>query len=325
MSLSLNMKITTIGGGTGHFVLLSALKQIPGAEITAVVSMADSGGSTGRIRDELGALPPGDILKALLALSSVEQTAIRSMLLQRFTAGTLAGHNAGNMLLTVLSQYSGNFLDAVAAMGELLRVRGTVLPVTVGQLTLRAELEDGSLIIGETNIDVPKHNPNLRIKRVWLEPNAMMLPQVGAAFAGAEAIVIGPGDLFTSLIPVLLVQGVREALMRSSAKKIFISNTMTKRGETSGFSLSDFVRLLETYLGGPVDVVIANNDAPPAAILQRYAGDASYPVKNDLPEFFEGRQVVSAPLLSRGGELARHDAGKLARALEGVLAAKIRS
>lgn len=319
------MKITSIGGGTGHFVLLSALKQIPGAEITAVVCMSDSGGSTGRIRDELGALPPGDILKALLALSTIEQTAIRSMMLQRFTAGALAGHNAGNMLLTVLSQYSGNFLDAIAAVGELLRVRGTVFPVTVGQLTLRAELEDGSLIIGETNIDIPKHDPNLKIKRVWLEPNAMMLPQVGSAIANADAIVIGPGDLYTSLIPVLLVQGVREAIARSTGKRIYVANTMTKPGETTHLVLSDFVRLLESYLGGPVDVVVTNSETTPDYVLKRYTAEGAEPVKNDLPQFFEGREIVSAPLLTRGGELARHDPGKLARALESVLAARVKS
>lgn len=305
------MKIVTIGGGTGQFTLLQALRNIPNQEITAIVSMADSGGSSGRLRDELGALPPGDILKALLALSDLPGGGARELLLHRFSqGGSLANHNAGNMLLTILAQYSGNFLDAVKALGEILKIRGTVLPVTIGQITLRARLNDGKEIVGEKNIDVPAYSNRPKIKEVWLEPNAFALGDTLRAIREADTIIISPGDIFTSVVPVFLVRGVKEALSESKAKTVYVCNTMTKPGETDGFKVSDFVKTIEEYSGKKINNVLCNNSRPGEAVLARYALENSHPVAIDMGESWDGRNVVSADILA-DGELARHNPAKI--------------
>lgn len=308
------MKIVTIGGGTGQFTLLHALRGIPDQNITAIVSMADSGGSSGRLRDELGALPPGDILKALLALSDLPGGGAREMLLHRFSQGSLANHNAGNMLLTILAQYSGNFLDAVKALGEILKIKGTVLPVTIGQITLRARLEDGTEIVGEKNIDVPEEFNRPRIKEVWLEPNAFALGETLRAIREADTIIISPGDIFTSVVPVFLVRGVKEALQESRAKTIYVCNTMTKPGETDGFKVSDFIKTIEKYSGKKINTVLCNNSRPSESVLARYALENSRPVTVDTEESWDGRNIISADILA-DGELARHNPGKIQKFL----------
>lgn len=303
-------RIVTIGGGTGQFTLLSGLKRVPDAELTAIVSMADSGGSSGRLRDELGALPPGDILKALLALSALPGNVARDLLQHRFAAGALDGHTSGNMLLTMLASYSGSFLEAVRGLGDMLKVRGIVLPVTTGNITLRARLVDGTVLVGETAIDVPTVHARSRIAEVWLEPNALALPQVTAAIKSANLVVLGPGDVYTSVIPVLLVRGVAEALRDTAAKIVYVCNTMTKPGETDGFTAAQFVAAVERALGRAVDTVVVNAAHPDAAVAARYAAAGSFPVENDL----SGARIVAADLL-RKAELARHDPEKLARAV----------
>lgn len=311
------MKIVTLGGGTGQFTLLQALRDFP-LEITAIVSMADSGGSSGRLRDELGALPPGDILKALLALSTLPGNTARELLLHRFSEGALKDHNAGNMLLTILSQYSGSFLDAVKALGEILKIKGTVLPVTVGQITLRARLENGEEIVGEKNIDVPDSPTRPRIKEVWLEPNSFALSETLRAIKDADRLFIAPGDLYTSIIPVLLVRGVKEALKESRAQIIYVCNTMTKPGETTGLRASDFVRIIENHSGRKLDALICNSARPNEAVTARYMTERREPVEVDLSADWDGRQVISADLLA-AGELARHNPLKIASILRPFL------
>lgn len=308
------MKIVTIGGGTGQFTLLQSLRNFPNLEVTAIVSMADSGGSSGRLRDELGALPPGDILKALLALSSLPGNTARELLLHRFSKGTLRDHNAGNMLLTILSQYSGSFLDAVRALGEILKIHGTVLPVTTGQITLRARLENGQEIVGEKNIDIPDSPQRPRIKDVWLEPNAFALSETLCAIKEAEILLISPGDLFTSIVPVFLVRGIKEALQEFCGKIIYICNTMTKPGETNEFKVSNFVRTIENYSGKKLDVILCNNARPNENVLSRYLEEQCEPVVFDLDAEWEGRRVVAADFLA-AGELARHNPVKIASIL----------
>ncbi len=308
------MKITTLGGGTGQFTLLRALRDFPNLEITAVVSMADSGGSSGRLRDELGALPPGDVLKALLALSTLPGNSAREILLHRFNAGALSGHTAGNMLLTVLSQYSGSFLEAVKALGELLKTKGKVLPVTTGQITLRARLENGDELVGEKNIDVPASPHRPRISEIWLEPNAFAVGEALQSIKEASYVFISPGDLFTSIIPVLLVRGVKEALAESRAKLVYICNTMTKPGETTGFRASDFVNAVKKYAGRKLDIILSNNSRPNENVLSRYLAEYSSPVIFDLDGETQSR-VIAADLLAEG-ELARHSPQKIAQALK---------
>jgi uncharacterized cofD-like protein len=317
-------KIVTIGGGSGQFILLSGLKDIEGIQITAIVSMVDSGGSTGRLRDELGILPPGDILKCILALSPY-QNACRSILLKRFKKDRrLAGHSAGNMLLTMLSRYTGNFPAGVAALAEILDVNGTILPVTIDRATLVAELTDGKRIYGEEAIDLPRGTQRERIKDVFLVPHhhdsISVYPPVLDTIAKADYIFIGPGDLFTSIIPNLIVPGVRQALQTTSAKLYFTINIMTKYGETYNFSGKDFVIRLEERLGREVDGLIVNSRKPVQKILDIYWEQKSDFVNIDMTDPFWGhRDIRLADVLDTRAMIVRHDPVKLSQMIDSII------
>src|SRR3990167_1058978 len=212
-------KVVVIGGGTGVFTVLSGLKEYE-YELSAIVTMADDGGSTGILREEFGILPPGDIRRALVALSTSDNKILSDLFNYRFKEGAgLRGHNFGNLLLTALERITGSFSSAIAEAGKILSVEGTVIPVTLEKSRLMAELENGKIIKGEMNIDIPSHDGHLKIKRVWLEPNANLNAEAKRALLEADAIVLGPGDLYTSLMPNLLIKGFREALRASKAKK----------------------------------------------------------------------------------------------------------
>ncbi len=317
------LQIVTIGGGSGQFALLSGLRAIPHIAITAVVSMVDSGGSTGRLRDELGILPPGDILKCILALSPHQEFA-RTILLKRFEADRrLRGHNAGNMLLTMLSQYTGSFPSGVAALSEILETRGTILPVTTDQATLVAELTDGTRIYGENAIDMPRRHRREKIRDVFLVPHHCDAihgyPPVIKAITGADYIVLGPGDLFTSIIPNLIVPGVAEALQNTNAKLIYVINIMTKFGETHQFKGIDFIMRLESFLGRNVDTAIYNTLRPTEPVCAMYKLQKSEYVDMDLENSDWGsRDMIGCDLLDSGGQFVRHDPCKLADILESV-------
>jgi uncharacterized cofD-like protein len=255
-------RIVTIGGGSGQYVLLSALRDVEDIEITSIVSMADSGGSTGRLRDELGVLPPGDVLKCLLALSPNREV-FRPLLLRRFERSEkLSGHNAGNMLLTMLSQYAGDFYDGVASLGEILECRGKVIPVTTNKITLIAKLINGEEVIGEAAVDVPEEN-RPKIEDVYLSSDDAEKIEVNAralkSIEKADYVIVGPGDFYTSIVPNLLVPGLCETLQKSKAKILYILNIMTKHGETDDWMAKDFVLRLEKYLGRKINVLIANS------------------------------------------------------------------
>jgi uncharacterized cofD-like protein len=315
--------IVTIGGGSGQYALLSGLRDMADISIHAIVSMMDSGGSTGRLRDELGTLPPGDILKCVLALSPHQESA-RRLLQKRFRMDRrLEGHNAGNMLLTMLSRYTGSFPTGVRALAEILDARGTILPVTVDQATLVAQLTDGSRIYGESAIDMPRGHQREKIQDVFLVPhhtNAIRVyPPVVEAIEQADYIILGPGDLFTSIIPNLIVPGVSEAICSCSARTIYIVNIMTKFGETQNFKCSDFVRHLESFTGRKMDMVIYNGTRPEDDLRHRYADQKSEFVQQDLDDsFWTERKLYSADLVETGGRVIRHDSGKLARLLEAI-------
>lgn len=317
-------KIVTIGGGSGQFALLSGLKDLTNALISAIVSMVDSGGSTGRLRDELGILPPGDILKCILALSPYQNTC-RSILLKRFKKDRrLKGHSAGNMLLTMLSRYTGNFPAGVAALAEILDVEGAILPVTLDRATLVAELTDGKRIYGEEAIDLPRGTQRERIKDVFLVPHhhssITVYPPVLDAIASADYIFIGPGDLFTSIIPNLIVPGVKEALQKTSARIIFIINIMTKFGETHNFSGKDFVIKLEERLDQRVDSIIGNIAIPPQKILDMYREQKSDFVTIDTTDpFWIHRDLHLADILDTSAMIVRHDSAKLLGVIEKML------
>ncbi len=317
------LKIMTIGGGSGQYALLSGLRRMDRLAITAVVSMVDSGGSTGRLRDELGILPPGDILKCILALSP-HPGAARNLLQKRFQQDRrLRGHNAGNMLLTMLSRYTGSFPSGVRALAEILDARGDILPVTTDRATLVAELTDGTRIYGESAIDVPRGHQREKIKDVFLVPHhadrVHVYPPVVKAIDAADFILLGPGDLFTSLIPNFLVPGVVEALEKSSARLIFILNIMTKYGETHQFKCSDFVHRVESFTRRPIDTIIYNRKRPGKDLIDLYAGQKSDFVHVDLAENEEEtHRVIGADLLDVSGQVIRHDSAKLAKLLAEV-------
>ncbi len=320
------LKVTTIGGGSGQYALLSGLRDVAEIEITSIVSMVDSGGSTGRLRDELGILPPGDVLKCLLALSPQREIA-RTLLLRRFERDKrLKGHNAGNMLLTMLSRYTGSFPTGIQALGEILNVQGVILPVTTDRATLVAELTDGQRIFGESAIDVPRGGQPSKIKDVYLVPHHTgdinAFPPVIDAISDADYIVIGPGDLFTSILSNIVVPGVKKAIKETKATILYVLNVMTKYGETHNYSGIDFVQKLEEGIGRKVQIVICNRTKPEESILTQYRKQEAEFVEiiNDQ-HFWQDRKLILADLLDTSGSIVRHDSKKLARLIQGLIAA----
>ncbi len=317
------MKIVTIGGGSGHFTLLSGLRNLKSIAISAVVSMVDSGGSTGRLRDEFGTLPPGDILKCILALSP-HQEVVRQILQKRFQADRrLRGHNAGNMLLTMLSRYTGSFPSGIQALAEILNARGAILPVTIDRATLVAELTDGTRIFGERAIDMPRGTQREKIRDVYLVPHhsdsIRVYPPVLDAIKAADFIVIGPGDLFTSIISNLIVPGVAEALQKTRACLIYVLNIMTKFGETNNFQGPDFVSRLEDFTGRRMDLVVYNTKGPDKELLERYQLQKAELVSVDPHDsFWQKRVLVPGNLLDTSGGLIRHNSRKLAKLLDSI-------
>jgi len=299
--------IVVIGGGTGTFAVLSALKQYP-VDLTAVVSMADDGGSTGILRDQYGVLPPGDARRALVALSP--SPVLRDLFNYRFANGDLEGHSFGNLFLSALEKIHGNFALAVSEAGRVLNIKGTVLPVTLDNVRLVARLANGKLIRGETNIDISRERARAAISHLWLEPKAMLNPAASEALQKADLIIIGPGDLYTSIIPNLLVAGMSEDLRQSKAKKVYVCNVMTKYGETHGYKAEDFVCAIERYLGnGILDYALFNKTRPARAILAQYKKKRAELVA--LPRAMRTKKpkYIIADLLD-GGNLVRHSSDK---------------
>ncbi len=308
------LHVVTIGGGSGQFALLSGLRHLDGIHISAVVSMMDSGGSTGRLRDELGTLPPGDILKCILALSPHQEVA-RSIFQKRFKKDRrLKGHNAGNMLLTMLSRYTGSFPAGVQALAEILDVSGTILPVTIDRATLVAELTDGTRIFGESAIDMPRGHQRETIRDVYLVPHhsdtISVFPPVLKAIANADIIILGPGDLFTSIIPNLLVPGLREKLREVSAPIYQVVNIMTKFGETNHFQACDFIATLESFTGRKITAAIVNTKRPDERLLELYRKQKSEFVGIGLVN--NPCRMITEDLLETSGDIIRHDPHKLA-------------
>jgi uncharacterized cofD-like protein len=317
-------KVVTIGGGTGQFALLSGLRDMEGIEITAVVSMADSGGSTGRLRDELGILPPGDVLKCILALSPYDSVA-RTILLKRFTSDIkLKGHNAGNLLLTMLSHYAGSFPAGIQALVEILNVRGKILPVTIDKATLVAELSGGERIYGQAAINVPQCARSEKIQDIFLVPHhtgsISVYPPVIDALSAADHVIIGPGDLFTSILPNIIVPGVRDALIKTEARILHVVNIMTKYGETDRFTGYDFVCKIEECIGRQLDGVIYNTGKPEEQILNQYRSErAEFVEIDEHAPCWGDRTIYAADLLDTAGGIVRHDSEKLARLIMRII------
>ncbi len=311
-----NKKIVVIGGGTGVFTVLSGLKDYF-SDLTAIVTMADDGGSAGILREEFGILPPGDIRRAIIALSASDNKILSELFNYRFKEGSgLSGHSFGNLMITALERITGSFDKAISEASKILAVQGKVLPVTLQKTRLSAEFDDGEIIKGETNIDIPKNDGNRKIKEVWLEPAVKINPAAKKAILEADAVIIGPGDLYTSLIPNLLVKGVKEAIKSSKAKVIYFVNLMTKFGETHGFRASQFVSELEKYIGkGIINFAVVNNTKPAAMRFRPYVLEQSEFVEPDTDNFPKGATPVTASLIRNYG-LIRHDPEKLAEVIK---------
>lgn len=286
--------VVTIGGGTGQFTLLSGLKRFP-VRLTAVVSMADDGGSTGVLRDELGVLPPGDIRQCLVALAEAD-TVMRDLFSYRFDQGGMRGHNFGNIFLSTLEKLTGSFEEAVRVSGTVLATRGTVIPVTTTPICLVNDGADGARGEHAVNGRPVRDHAALR-----LEPAAFANPKAVEAIEKADLIVIGPGNLYCSIVPNLLVRGVAEAIRRSSAAVVYNCNLMTKAGHTDGFGVDDFVRAIERHIGaGRVDFVTWNDAEPDPELVARYAeeGTPVRPPENGAAQT-DGCRYLAADLLSR--------------------------
>lgn len=312
-------KIVVIGGGTGIFSVLWGLKK-NFKDISAIVTMADDGGSAGILREEFGILPPGDVRRALVALAASNNETLSKLFNYRFEEGSgLAGHNFGNLMLTALERVTGRFDLAIEEAGRLLSIEGRVFPVTLEHAHLIAKLENGQIIKRETNIDVPKHDGNVGIESVWLEPAANINPTAREAILEADAIIIGPGDLYTSIVPNLLVRGMPEALKKARGKKMYFVNLMTKFGETNNFRASDFLRILEEYLGKNIlDYVIINKTKPGALRLRPYVSEKAEFVEADTENFGSHPLPIAADLVRSAG-FVRHDPAKIAQLIEEII------
>ncbi len=314
------IEVGCFGGGTGLPSLLGGLKMNPWVRVNAVVTMFDSGGSSGVLRDELGVLPPGDILRCTLALARNEAEA-RRVLLARMPAlehGRLAGHTGGNLLLSMMERYSGDFLAAIDGLRELLGCRGSVFPASVEQASVCAEYADGSQTRGEVEVDALQ-SEGRPIGRIWLDPPAKIHPTVAEAIGRFEAIVIGPGSFYTSLMPPLLVEGMDRALERVRGPVILVANLLTEGRGMSGFTAGDAVRWLSRAIKRPVDVVVANTARPSAGTLARYAAEHKTPLPlGDVPSCCE---VVEGEFWH--GEIARHSRRRLSYAIWDVIARRL--
>ncbi len=312
------LKVAVIGGGTGIYAVLTGLRRHT-SNIAAIVSMADNGGSSGRLRDEFGFLPPGDVRRCLIALSSDRDALLLRQLFEyRFDRGLgLNGHSFGNLWLTALTDILGGTDKAVDEAGRLLGISGRVLPVTLADTMLCARLTDGHVIRGETDIDVRKAHQEIAIQDVYLDPPAAANPAALRAIEEADLIVLGPGDLYTSIIPNLLVSDVADAVRASRGRCVYICNVMTKHGETDNFAASDFIRQINRYLGeGVLDCAVLNyHESLPRDLYEGYKADKAEVVAIDLANCYQLVPQLAIRQLTATGVLVRHDPELLARTL----------
>lgn len=315
--LEQGQKIVVIGGGTGLSTLLRGLKEHTG-NIVAVVTVTDEGGSSGELRRQFGMLPPGDIRNCIAALADDEQFMTR-LLQYRFDSESegLRGHTVGNLLLLAMTRLTGDFDRAIKETSRVLAIRGRVLPSTLQDVKVIAEMDSGDLVEGETAIT---SHPD-QIKSVYLKPSdAKPVDEALRAIEEADAIVIGPGSVYTSIVPNLLVRGVSEAIARSSALKVYVCNVMTQPGETAGYSAADHIRGIVRHTQERIfDYVIVNNTVPPESVLMRYREQGAELVRPDMDEIKKMGYVPVVAPLANATELVRHDPRLLAEAIVGLV------
>lgn len=306
-------RVVIIGGGTGLPVLLRGLKQYP-LDITAIVTVADDGGSSGRIREDLDIPPPGDIRNVLAALSDVEPL-VEEMFQHRFrTSNELSGHSLGNLILAAMTSITGNFVHAIQEMSKVLNVRGKVLPAANQNVVLHAEMEDGTVVSGESKIPFS----GKRIHRVFLSPDDIKpLPETILAIRQADLIVIGPGSLYTSILPNLLVPKIGQEVCKAKGKKVYICNLMTQAGETHDFSASDHVQAIYDHMDDcAIDTILVNKENIPEDVQLRYHEELAKPVIYDIERLEElGLEVIQEEIVCDDDDVIRHDAKKVAEIL----------
>ncbi len=309
-------RIVAIGGGTGLSTMLRGIKDCS-ENLTAIVTVSDDGGGSGLLRQDLGMLPPGDIRNCLLALSNTEPL-LRQLLTYRFSEGSLSGQSFGNLFLAALNSISDSFDQAVSRMSQVLAITGRVLPVSNAPMDLLAEFENGERVLGESSITEHKKQNGSRIRRIRLSPEHVpALPDALDALHSADLILIGPGSLYTSIIPNLLVDSMAEAIAGSSALKVYICNVMTQEGETEGYTAYDHVRALEAHGGtGLFNLCLVNSAHVPQTLRDRYQAERASPLTVDRQLFAQaGIELLERPLIGSDTQFARHDSRRLATAI----------
>lgn len=322
------MNIVVIGGGTGSTVVLEGLKKYRELHLSVIVGMMDDGGSNAAVRDEFGMLPLSDVRKSILALSEDnESNYLRKLLTYRYSGcDNLSGHTLGNLLMVAMSDILGSEIEAIDTLSQMFGVRGSVIPVTLDDVRLVAEYDDGTQIVGEHYIDEPQKDIN--IVKFYLNAKAQAYPRAIQAISEADYIILGPGDLYTTLLPNLLVEGIGKAIKKSHAKIVYISNLMTKIGQTRHKSVRDIVNIIEGYIGRNLDYVLLNSGRIPKEAFQRYIADGENLIKDDIDEN-NGHTIVRKDLVAnddikqeKGDTLkrsfVRHDPQKIGKALSRI-------
>lgn len=316
-------RISCIGGGTGLFTLLLGLKALPHVLLTSIVSMTDDGGSSGRLRASFGILPPGDIRRSLVALSNAPEFMNQVMQYRFENTSELGGHSFGNLFLTSLANIKGSMAEAVRGVGDILNIQGVVLPAATTPATLCAEFQDGTVVKGESKIDLAEErHPDLPVKKIWHEPATECDSNAYSSLICSDVVTIGPGDLYTSVVTNFVVRHIREAVSKTKAKKVYICNLMTKPGETANYDAFDHVREIIRYLKGDLlDYVILSNTRLSDKALREYSKKHQYPVEvrniDKITKITKAKVIIAD--VGHETELVRHDSVKISNEINKII------
>ncbi|MEI3597454.1 MULTISPECIES: gluconeogenesis factor YvcK family protein [unclassified Oceanobacillus] len=310
-------RVVVVGGGTGMPVLLRGLKNLP-IDLIAIVTVADDGGSTGRLRDEMAIPAPGDIRNVIAALSDAEPMLVE-LFQHRFEVGNgLSGHSLGNLLLAAMTSVTGDFYDGIKEISRVLNVKGTIYPISTENLSLHAKMKDGTIVSGESNIPLS----NKGIDHVFISPEPVKpFSHAVQAIVEADLVVIGPGSLYTSIMPNLIVPSVQEALEQTKAKIVYVCNLMTQAGETTGYTASDHVEAINRHIGkGIVDAIVVHNEPIKDTIKEKYAEENAEPVIYDTDKLLAfGLEIIEGDIVNKDHPALRHDTDKIAKLLYSLL------
>lgn len=323
-------KVVVLGGGTGSNMTLKGLQLLRDLNLTAIITMSDDGGSTGKLRDEYGVLPSGDVRQCLIALSDCSDT-VRDLFSYRFDNGGLAGHNAGNILLTALEKITGSFEEAIATASQLLSVRGQVLPVTTSNVNVRIILNDGEIIDGEDTINNRHDISYIGVQNLELFPEAILNEKAKQAILDADMVVIGPGNIYGSILPNLMIPGMKEVLASTKAKIVYNVNLMAKKEHCRKWSVEQFILEIQKYVGDIIDIALYNTTKPSQELLDKYHQEGSFVERQTSDEFIGKARLIGCDLLADGifinpykkdpiqRTLIRHDSLKISQVIYKLL------